>query len=75
MGSIAGDALPASRHLSYSDTLQALSNLRPFVERTTEPPMSQPTRHARAIDAGTSIGPQASPAISDSGQDCLGSIR
>jgi hypothetical protein len=75
MGSITRDALPASRHLSYSDTLQTLSNLQPFVECTTKPPMSQPTRHARAIDTGTSIGPQTSPAISDSSQNCLGSIR
>jgi len=52
-----------------------LINLQPFLECTITPPTSQPIRHARAIDTGTTIGPQTSPAIIDSSQICRGSIR
>jgi hypothetical protein len=72
---IAIHALTTLRHLAYGETFQTLINLQPFLLCTTTPPMSQPTRHVRAIDTGTSIGPQTSPAIIDSSQICLDSIR
>jgi hypothetical protein len=72
---IAAHALTTLRHVSYGETFPTLINLQPFLFCTTTPPISQPTRHARAIDTGTSIGPQTSPATIDSSQICLGSIR
>jgi hypothetical protein len=72
---IAIHSLTTPRHVAYGETFQTLINLQPFLVCTTTPSMSQPTRHVRAIDTGTSIGPQTSPAIIDSSQICLGSIR